>query len=205
MKDLARESGPARRSGPGPHPFLALAARLCLVCLATGCTKLNVEPPPTGEPGPPVTGPSFIPETQVLPVVPSPHEPGGGTRRPTHAELIAQGKSPLPGALPGSEKVLMHFHGKGEARIVLPAQRSGALLWILVGCRSEAPLTIRSLNLYGVVVARYDLEPCREAEGGGGTEDGTSTLVEIWTSPDVEYDLSVISSEPRTGRGVPER
>jgi len=91
----------------------------------------------------------------------------------------------------------MHFHGKGEARIVLPAQRSGALLWILVGCRSEAPLTIRSLNLYGVVVARYDLEPCREAEGGGGTEDGTSTLVEIWTSPDVEYDLSVISSEMR--------
>ncbi|RAX50393.1 hypothetical protein DQ353_05470 [Arthrobacter sp. AQ5-05] len=204
MKDFSHASGPTRRTRAARHP-LALAARLGLACLAAGCTPLNVEPPPSDEPGPPVTGPSFIPETQVFPVIPSPHEHGVGNKRPTHAELIDQGKSPLPGALPGSEKVLMRFHGKGEARIVLPAQRSGALLWILVGCRNEAPLTIRSLNLYGVVVARYDLEPCRAAEGGGGTEDGTSTLVEIWTGPEVEYDLSVISSEPRIHSDGPQR
>ncbi|GAA1875932.1 hypothetical protein GCM10009715_23330 [Paeniglutamicibacter psychrophenolicus] len=204
MKEFSRASGPTRRTRAGLHP-LALAALLGLVCLAAGCTPLNVEPIPSDEPGPPVTGPSFIPETRVFPVTPSPQEPGVGTRRPTHAELIAEGKSPLPGALPGSEKVLMHFHGKGEARIVLPAQRSGALLWILAGCEIEAPLTIRSLNVRGSEVARYDLEPCRAAEGGGGTEDATSTLVEIWTSPDVEFDLSIISSEMRAHRGMHER
>ncbi|GAA1869592.1 hypothetical protein GCM10009715_15810 [Paeniglutamicibacter psychrophenolicus] len=204
MKEFSRASGPTRRTRAGLHP-LALAALLGLACLAAGCTTLVDDPAPLPSPSPTASGPSFIPETQVFPVTPSPQEPGLGNKRPTHAELIEQGKSPLPGALPGSEKVLMHVHGKGEARIVLPAQRSGALLWILAGCEIEAPLTIRTLNLYGVVVARYDLEPCRAAEGGGGTEDGTSTLVEIWTSPDVEYDLSIISSEIRAHTDGPRR
>ena len=204
MKEFSRAPGPTRRTRAGLHP-LALATRLCLVCLAAGCTPLVDDPAPLPDPSPPASGPSFIPDTQVFPVTPFPHEHGVGNKRPTHAELIAQGKSPLPGAQPGSEKVLLHFRGTGEARIVLPAQRSGALLWLLAGCRSEAPLTIRSLNLYGVVVARYDLEPCRAAEGGGGTEDATSTLVEIWTSPEVEYDLSIISSEPRVHSDGPHR
>ncbi|WP_411733459.1 hypothetical protein [Paeniglutamicibacter sp.] len=105
--------------------------------------------------------------------------------------------SPLPGSQPGTEKVLMHFHGRGDSKIILPYQRSGALLWLLVSCETDAPVAIRSFDVRGIVVARYDLDPCRVAEGGGGTEDSTSTFVEVWTYPDVEYDVTVISSELR--------
>lgn len=198
MKKLPTDPLLTRRLGTGLRPSLALASRLCLVCMATGCTTLVDDPATLQAPAGAGSGPSFIQETQVFPVPPFPHERNEGNKRLTHAELIAQGKSPLPGALSGSEKVLMHFHGKSEARIVLPAQRTGTQLWILAGCQIDAPLTIRTLNLYGVVVGRYDFLPCRAAEGGGGTADGTSALVEIWTAPEVEYDLSVISSEPRS-------
>ncbi|MDQ0095567.1 hypothetical protein [Paeniglutamicibacter psychrophenolicus] len=205
MKNFPLASGPTRHSGPVRHPWLTLAARLFLVSLATACTPLVDDPAPLPGPATTASGPSFIPETQVFPITPSPHEHGVGDKRPTHAQLIAKGKSPLPGARPGSEKVLMHYSGKGDAWIELPAQRSGALLWILVGCQSEAPLTIRSLNLRGIEVARYDLEPCRAAEGGGGTEDGTSTVVEIWTDPQVSYELTIISSEMRAQKDSPHR
>ncbi|GAA1869580.1 hypothetical protein GCM10009715_15800 [Paeniglutamicibacter psychrophenolicus] len=144
---------------------------------------------------PPDHGPSFIPEIKVIRIVPAPSPDGTETNPPSHADLIAGGKSPLPGSLAGTEKVLMHFHGRGDSRIILPYQRSGALLWLLVGCETEAPLGIRSFDVHGFVVASYDLEPCRVAEGGGGTADSTSTFVEVWTDPDVEYDVSVISSE----------
>jgi hypothetical protein len=156
-----------------------------------GCTTLVDDSQPTA----PDPGPSFISETKVFRIDPAPSGDGPGEKPPSHADLIAQGKSPLPGARPGSEKVLMRFHGAGDARIVLPYQRSGALLWLLVGCETEAPVTIQSFNVQGIVVARFDLEPCRAAEGGGGTEDDSSTFVEVWAAPGVAYDLTVISSE----------
>ncbi len=145
----------------------------------------------------PVLGPSFIPEIRVFPIFPLPIGDDTGVRPPSHADLIEQGMSPLPGSQPGTEKVLMHFHGRGDSKIILPYQRSGALLWLLVSCETDAPVAIRSFDVRGIVVARYDLDPCRVAEGGGGTEDSTSTFVEVWTYPDVEYDVTVISSELR--------
>ena len=179
------------------HPWAALPARLCVIFVLAGCTLLVDDSGPAPTTIAPVPGPSFIPETKVFRIVPP--QTSAGARPPTHADLIEQGKSPLPGSQPGTEKILMRFHGRGDARIVLPYQRSGELLWLLVGCSSEAPLAIRTFDVRGIVVARYDLDPCRVAEGGGGTEDGTSTFVEVWTYPDVEYDLTVISSELGSG------
>jgi hypothetical protein len=177
------------------HPHAALSAWLCLVFALVGCTTLMDDSPPAPTATAPDPGPSFISETKVFRIDPAPSGVGSGEKPPSHADLIAQGKSPLPGARPGSEKVLMSFHGTGDARIVLPYQRSGALLWLLVGCETVAPVTIQSYDVQGIVVARYDLEPCRAAEGGGGTEDSTSTFVQVWADPDVEYDVTVISSE----------
>ncbi|WP_411731271.1 hypothetical protein [Paeniglutamicibacter sp.] len=195
MRNSATVSDPPRHSRSKAHPRAAITAQICLMFVIAGCTTLVDQTLPTPISTASIPGPSLIPEIKVFPIDPALHEVDAGEKLPSHAELIDQGKSPLPGARPGSEIVLMHFHGKGESRIVLPHQRSGALLWILVGCETEAPLTIQTHNLYGVVMARYDLEPCRAAEGGGGTEDGSSTLVEVWTDPDVAYHLTVISSE----------
>lgn len=181
------------------HPRAALPAGLCLMFLLAGCTPLVDEPLPAPTATAPDSGPSLIPEVKVFRIDPAPRGEESGPRPPTHADLIEQGKSPLSGARPGSEKVLMHFHGKGDARIVLPHQRSGALLWLLVHCESPSPLTMQSFDLRGIAVVRYDLEPCGIAEGGGGAEDGTSTFVQVWTGPNVEYDLTVISSEEGTG------
>ena len=195
LHDLPAASGPTRSCRPGWHPGPALATATCLVLLLAGCTMLVDDSLPSPSATAPDHGPSFIPETKVFRIVPPPSPDGTGKKPPTHADLIARGLSPLPGSLAGTEKVLMRVHGRGDSRIILPYQRSGALLWLLVGCEREAPLGIRTFDVRGFVVARYDLEPCRSAEGGGGTADNTSTFVEVWTSPDVEYDLSVISSE----------